>query len=244
MAETPYMPLWVNDFLSSPSVRAMSLEEVGAYMLLLMTQWQEGSVPRKASRRAKVLGVSLAKERRLWELLGPLFPPDGNGELKNARCEDERQRAFDLLEKRRRNASKAARGRWGDAPRTQDAMRDAMRDACVTHAGRNASAMPAQVQVQVQVQDQVQGLHSEGSTSQESNTARAREDTRPGDASECRRRRLAAPAARSSRSGDEHDAEAGHAGERDTGAHSASRAKRIRTPTDRALEQLEQEGEL
>ena len=41
------MPLWISDFMGSDAVMAFSTAQIGAYLLLLMAQWQSDidSVP-------------------------------------------------------------------------------------------------------------------------------------------------------------------------------------------------------
>ena len=54
MSDRPYMPLWVGDFLA----KTMDLDatELGAYMLLLMAQWQRDgrSLPADSKKLQRV----------------------------------------------------------------------------------------------------------------------------------------------------------------------------------------------
>lgn len=43
--DLPWFPLWVADFVGSRQVRTMRPELVGAYILLLCSQWEDGPIP-------------------------------------------------------------------------------------------------------------------------------------------------------------------------------------------------------
>ncbi len=106
--ELPYMRLWVPDLLADDLVQELDLEEFGAYMRLLCIAWRRGHIPADPKRRAKLLGISAARERAIWELLGSKWVANGNGGLVNRRQERERDWALNQSA----SASKAANARW------------------------------------------------------------------------------------------------------------------------------------
>jgi uncharacterized protein YdaU (DUF1376 family) len=91
--ELPYMRLWVGDLFADPAVRAMDESEFGLYMLALCYAWQEGNLPTDEKKRAKALGVTVSRLRRLWPALEGKWESDGNGGLLNPRQERERSEA-------------------------------------------------------------------------------------------------------------------------------------------------------
>lgn len=113
----PYFKFFPRDWLTSPSVMLMSLEEQGAYLRMLCMCWMDGSVPRRHLR-----GLLQKSEEEVTEMLaGPLgecFEENDEGNLVNARLEGERQGAADLIEKRRKagKARAAAHAKQAVAP--------------------------------------------------------------------------------------------------------------------------------
>lgn len=51
----PWFPFWVDDFLASPKVRMMTMEEIGVYVMLLCEQHQNGRVEWPNERTASAL---------------------------------------------------------------------------------------------------------------------------------------------------------------------------------------------
>jgi uncharacterized protein YdaU (DUF1376 family) len=110
-ARYPYMPFYVDDWLSSDKVESFTLEQQGAYLRLLLRQWKSktGVLPADETTLAK------------WSGLGAKFPKLGrpiieqcfvrsNGGLVNERCRVLWERARERASK----ASAAARMRWDD----------------------------------------------------------------------------------------------------------------------------------
>lgn len=105
--ELPYMRLWVADLYGDPAVRAMNEAEFGLYMRALLLAWQEGYIPADEKLRAKSLGVTAARLRKLWPALDRKWESDGNGGLINRRQERERKDALAA------HARRVAAGRKG-----------------------------------------------------------------------------------------------------------------------------------
>ena len=72
MASPPFMQLYVADFLAD--TQHLTTEEIGAYLLILMTMWRAGGrLPhdqKVLARSARLSGRSWASA---WERIGPLF---------------------------------------------------------------------------------------------------------------------------------------------------------------------------
>lgn len=116
MSKAPFMPLWVSDFLGD--TLDLDASEVGAYLLLLMAQWQrEGeSLPNdhKKLQRVARCGRNWPK---VWESIGRYFDTDENGVYsKRLRLE-----AQNVAAKREVNAQNGARGGRAKALKNIDA---------------------------------------------------------------------------------------------------------------------------
>lgn len=105
MSKTPFMPLWVSDFLGD--TLDLDAAEIGAYMLLLMAQWNRGGSslpddPKKLQRVARC-GRNWTK---IWGQIEHYFDRDEDGVYsKRLRLE-----AQNVAAKRAVNAQNGARG--------------------------------------------------------------------------------------------------------------------------------------
>ena len=104
MSKTPFMPLWVADFLAK--TMDLDAKELGAYMLLLMAMWTRGgslpSDPKKLQRVARC-GRDWPK---VWAAIGHYFEDNGDT-ITNRRLTEELQK---VASKREVNAQSGARG--------------------------------------------------------------------------------------------------------------------------------------
>ena len=111
-ARFPYLPFYVDDWLSSDTVDALTLEQQGAYLLLLLRQWKakDGLLPKD--------DVTLAR----WTKLGKRWPTVGRPILQQ--CFSERQegyvntklrRLWEHARERSGKARSAAAARWNGA---------------------------------------------------------------------------------------------------------------------------------
>lgn len=104
MSDTPFMPLWVADFLAD--TMDLGAKEVGAYMLLLMALWsRDGYLPadQKKLQRVARCGRDWPK---IWDALQGYFQTDGE-RIWNRRLLEE---ATKVAAKRAVNAHSGARG--------------------------------------------------------------------------------------------------------------------------------------
>jgi len=122
----PAFQFYPNDFLGSGSVAAMTLEEVGAYWVLLCYEWNEDGLPDDFDRLARWCRVSRKRFDALWSVVGENFTLQEDRWI-NERLERERIKQSENRAKRKR----AAEVRWGtgtdvstsnaDAPAGDDA---------------------------------------------------------------------------------------------------------------------------
>jgi len=107
----PYMPFYVDDWLSSDTVEGFTLEQQGAYMLLLCRQWKapDGRLPKDE--------LVLARWSRLgtrWRSVGrPIVNAcfvERQGGLVNLRL----RRLWEEIKDKSKKAKAAAEKRWSD----------------------------------------------------------------------------------------------------------------------------------
>lgn len=115
MSKTPFMPLWVSDFLGD--TLDLDAAEIGAYMLLLMAQWNRGGSslpddPKKLQRVARC-GRNWPK---IWGQIERYFERDADG-IYNKRL---RLEAQNVATKRAVNAHNGARGGAAKALKTKE----------------------------------------------------------------------------------------------------------------------------
>lgn len=100
---SPAFRFYAGDFLRDQKVMLMSLEERGAYITLLCSNWLEGSIPDDTNKLARLCSITPGEMEQLWISLKPCFKPKGKkypGMLTNRRLEVERkkQKAFSKLQ--------------------------------------------------------------------------------------------------------------------------------------------------
>lgn len=100
-----YMPLYVRDFLTS--TLGWSAEERGHYLTLLMVAWDRGGLPEDLEQLERLSpGVGA-----VWSMLVDKFPVCEDGQRRNARLEQHRDRCVELKEKRVEAARRAAQAK-------------------------------------------------------------------------------------------------------------------------------------
>lgn len=111
----PYFPFYVDDFLDDEKVEAMTTEEVGAYILLLLQAWKQvpaGTLPtsdRILARWARVEPEKWASIR--GSVLAP-FRERADGRLHQPRMILEHRKISAAYERKRDGGVKGAKSRW------------------------------------------------------------------------------------------------------------------------------------
>jgi len=114
MSKTPFMPLWVADFLADTT--ELDCKEVGAYMLLLMSLWQRGGkLPNDAKKLQRVARCG-RDWPKIWGAIEHHFECDGET-ISNNRLSLELQK---VDTKRRVNSHNGARGGAAKALKNND----------------------------------------------------------------------------------------------------------------------------
>lgn len=97
MAKNPVFPLYYNDILGS--TQDWTDEEFGAYVRLLVRQWDKGFIPVDFIRLNKIADSA----ERHWPLLQEKFPAGEDGKLRNLKCEEIRIEKQKHSEKQKNN---------------------------------------------------------------------------------------------------------------------------------------------
>jgi len=122
----PYMPFYVGDYLRD--TRTLTLEEHGAYLLLIMEYWARGSLPKSDRKLAQILGIGPRKFKLLEPALRQFFSSDWT----HKRIDAELAKCVEKSEKR----SEAANKRW-----SKNAMQLHMQMQCKSNANADAKHM-------------------------------------------------------------------------------------------------------
>ena len=102
----PYMPLFVDDWLSSDRIDQLASDRAYGYMLLLMHQWKDkqGYLPTNEKVLARWARLTVAEVRPLLRE----FFVRRNGHYYNAKCREK----WLAAKERSEHAKKAGEGRW------------------------------------------------------------------------------------------------------------------------------------
>ena len=148
MKSLPYFPFYPGEWLRSPTVLGMSLDEQGAYLRLLCWQWEDGYIdPEDISL---LLGVPQEKvdewfSKRSWKRA---FKKGEDGMLRNARLSVEREQALQKCE----SASLAAQARWAKhkadgKPKVKRRNADAELSQAIAQLQQEGVMVPASLQL-------------------------------------------------------------------------------------------------
>ncbi len=116
--KSPSFQFYPRDFVADFDVAAMTLEEAGAYAILLSYAWLKDGLPNDLAKLARALHVSSRKFNAMWNEVGQKFYVAEDGRLRNARQEHERaaQAAFvGVAGKGGKASAEARRRKFGSA---------------------------------------------------------------------------------------------------------------------------------
>lgn len=112
-----WMPLWIGDYLAD--TMHLTTEQHGAYLLLLMHQWKQGTLPDDDVALATITHLSPAAWRRHRPTLSAFFTV-GDGRWVQGRAQREKDRAVETNERigkvRGAAGRKGAEARWSKRP--------------------------------------------------------------------------------------------------------------------------------
>lgn len=106
MSETPFMQLYVGDYLAD--TLDLTTEQHGAYLLLLMTMWRHGAkLPNDPAKLARIARVHPPRWSRVWAEISKYFEATEDGFITNSRLSKEHEKA---IHKSRSRADAGAKG--------------------------------------------------------------------------------------------------------------------------------------
>ena len=110
MSKRPYMPFYIDDYLSATI--ELSTFEHGCYMLLLIHLWRAGGeLPNDPAKLARICRCSQSHFKKAWSSISPFF------EIRGTKVTQHRvSHELRLLESRAEQKRKAASARWHDKP--------------------------------------------------------------------------------------------------------------------------------
>ncbi len=128
-----WMPIWIGDYLAD--TQRLTTEQHGAYFLLLLDYWRNGSPPDDDAVLAQITRLALPAWRRMRPVLVAYFKRQ-DGKLIHSRVESELVKAAENHDRRSAKAKKAADARWNaeasktDAPSNAPSMPEALLGEC------------------------------------------------------------------------------------------------------------------
>ena len=132
-----YIPFFGRDFLAA--TMGWTAEERGHYLVLLVTQWEQGAISADPSR-LELASPGLAK---CWEVLGPKFPLCDDGQRRNRRLEEHRAKADELKAARSAAGISGNRKRWGEIANGSQSDRKAIANGIANGIAKRSPPSPS-----------------------------------------------------------------------------------------------------
>lgn len=123
--KAPAFQFYPRDFVSDLDTASMSLEELGAYVLLLCYGWLKDGLPDDEDQLLRLLQRPKTRGRTLadvWHVIAVKFPVAGDGRRRNARQEEVRAEQADYRAQVAEHGRRGARARWNGCPSKARAM--------------------------------------------------------------------------------------------------------------------------
>jgi len=112
MGKPPAFLLYAADFYMDTNT--WTIDEIGVYTRLLMSEWVNGPLPNEESRLARAAGCTLHRFKNSWGQVKIKFKENEEGFLFNARLEEVREKQKEYEERQRVKGKKSAEKRWGE----------------------------------------------------------------------------------------------------------------------------------
>jgi uncharacterized protein YdaU (DUF1376 family) len=112
--KAPAFSLYAKEFVQDEAVIVMDLDAVGAYIILLCHQWNEGSVPSDVSLLARICRTTPERMQSIWPQVAVKFPPKRGDKtrLANVKLEIVRNEKQKFAAKQSSSGSQGAQKRW------------------------------------------------------------------------------------------------------------------------------------
>lgn len=112
MTKPPAFLLYAADFYMDTNT--WTIDEIGVYTRLLMSEWVNGPLPNEESRLARAAGCTLHRFKNSWGQVKLKFQKTDDGFLYNSRLEEVRIKQKEYEERQRVKGQKSAEKRWGE----------------------------------------------------------------------------------------------------------------------------------
>jgi uncharacterized protein YdaU (DUF1376 family) len=112
MAKPPAFQTYAADFFMDTN--SWTVEEIGIYWRLLMTEWTNRTLPDDEERLSRIAGCKLKIFKKFWPIISQKFVHDGEGNLINLRMEEVREAQDLYIESQREKGKSGAEKRWKD----------------------------------------------------------------------------------------------------------------------------------
>jgi len=122
--KAPAFQLYAKEFLQDEAVIAMELDAVGAYIILLCHQWNEGSIPEDASLLARICRTTAERMEAIWSQVKVKFSRSKNDQkrLVNQKLEIVRKEKERFSAKQANSGERGAKKRWNSNPNKSSRM--------------------------------------------------------------------------------------------------------------------------
>jgi len=110
MAKAPAFQLYAADFYMDTN--HWSVDELGIYQRLLLTEWTNKGLPNDEKRLARIAGCSYKKFQKGWGIIKIKFHLNGEGQFVNDKMEKIRILQMQYSEKQREKGKKRANKMW------------------------------------------------------------------------------------------------------------------------------------
>jgi uncharacterized protein YdaU (DUF1376 family) len=139
----PWFKFFVDDFIGA--TWRWSTLEVGAYIRLLMEQYQNGYIPSDHVELAELLNLSGREFKTVWKTVGKKFNPAGEGLVNDrmAKIRVEQQKSYERRVKAARKSHKKQAQNACNATAMQPAMQPAMHVQGASGSGSSSSSLEA-----------------------------------------------------------------------------------------------------
>jgi len=111
--QSPAFQFYASDWISEPLRLTMSLEEQGAYILLLCHCWRGYQIKFDYEILARMCNCSLDKIKKMWPKIAPMFVED-NGYLRCIQADEERNVQKKYRKAKSKAGKKGAMVRWSN----------------------------------------------------------------------------------------------------------------------------------
>ena len=112
MSNPPAFQMYASDYYLDTN--SWTVDEIGIYQRLLLTEWVNGGLPNDEVRLARIAGCSLKKFQKGWRIIKFKFTQNGDNLLVNKRLENVREQQAKYRELQSEKGKLSAEKRWKD----------------------------------------------------------------------------------------------------------------------------------